>query len=255
MHPKSQFIHRLNRGLWWVDECLLSIGQEFEMIATQVQPSVTGAYLKTPRAAALAGIIFSALLFAVFGLMRLSVPSDPLEAGAWLAGDTRYVALAMNLVPFSGVAFLWFVGVLRDRLGEREDRFFATVFLGSGFLLLAMLFTAAAVVGAIIIAFHAAPETLIHSATFHFGRGLAYGMINIYLVKTAAVFMITTSTIAVYTRLMPRWLAVGGYVVALALLLGSSYLDWSLLVFPSWVLLFSLSILRDRNAVAVGRSQ
>lgn len=224
------------------------------MIATQVQPSMTDAYLRTPRAAAFAGIIFSALLFAVFGLMRLSVPSDPLEKGAWLAGDTEYVTLAMNLVPFAGVAFLWFVGVLRDRLGEREDQFFATVFFGSGLLLLAMLFAAAAVVGALIMAFHAAPETLINSATFHFGRGLAYGMINIYLVKTTAVFMITTSTIAVYTHFMPRWLAVGGYVIALALLIGSAYLSWSLLVFPSWVLLVSLSILLDRNAVTVGPS-
>jgi hypothetical protein len=212
------------------------------------QPSLTGAYLKTPRAAAFAGIIFSVLWVAVFGLMRLSVPSDPFEEGAWLAGDTTYVALAMNLVPFAGIAFLWFVGVLRDRLGAREDQFFATVFLGSGFLLLAMLFVAAAVVGAIIVALRAAPDALAHSATFHFGRGLAYGMINIYLVKTAAVFMITTSTIAIYTGLTPRWLAIVGYIIAVVLLIGGSYFDWSLLVFPLWVFLVSLFILRDRNA-------
>src|SRR5258705_5264320 len=84
---------------------------------------------RTPRAAAFAGIIFSVLWVAVFGLMRLSVPSDPFEEGAWLAGDTTYVALAINLVPFAGVAFLWFVGVLRDKLGAHEDQFFATVFL------------------------------------------------------------------------------------------------------------------------------
>jgi MFS family permease len=213
------------------------------------EPGLTGTYLRTPRAAAFAGIIFSVLMFAVFGLMRLSVPSDPFERGAWLAGDTTYVTIAMNLVPFAGVAFLWFVGVLRDRLGEREDRFFATVFLGSAFLMLAMLFAAAAVVGAIIIAFHAAPEVLIQSATFHFGRGLAYGMVNIYLAKTAAVFMITTSTIAVYTRLIHRWLAIGGYVIAGVILFGSGYFDGSLLVFPLWVLLVSASILWDRQAI------
>jgi hypothetical protein len=206
------------------------------------------AQLRTPRAAAIAGILFSVLLFATFALMRLSVPGDPFEPGAWLNGSLKYVAIAMNLVPFAGIAFLWFVGVLRDRLGAREDQFFATVFLGSGFLLLAMLFVAAAVFGAIIVAFHAAPEAIEHSATFHFGRGLAYGMINIYLVKTASVFMITTSTIALYTRLTPRWLAIGGYLIALVLLFGSYYVDWSLMVFPLWVLLVSLSILRDSNA-------
>lgn len=214
------------------------------------EPGLTGAHLRTPRAAGLAGIIFSVLLFAVFGLMRLSVPADPFERGAWLAGDTKYVTLAMNLVPFAGVAFLWFVGVLRDRLGAREDRFFATVFLGSGFLMLAMLFAAAAVVGAIIVAFHAAPELLIHSGTFHFGRGLAYGMVNIYLAKTAAVFMITTSTIAVYTRLTPRWLAFGGYAIAAVLLFGSSYFDGSLLAFPLWVLVVSATVLWDRQAAS-----
>jgi hypothetical protein len=55
--------------------------------------------------------------------------------------------LALYLVPFAGIAFLWFIGVLRDRLGELEDRFFATVFFGSGLLFLAMLFASAAVAG------------------------------------------------------------------------------------------------------------
>ena len=205
------------------------------------QERLTHAQLRTPRAAAVAGILFSALLFVTFGLVRFSVPGDPFEPGAWLENGLLYVTLAMHLVPFAGVAFLWFMGVLRDRLGEREDQFFSTAFLGSGLLLLAMLFSAAAVVGAIIIAFHDNPEALKHSATFHFGRGLAYGMINIYLLKTASAFMITTSTIALYTHLTPRWLAIGGYVIAAILLI--DYLGWSLMAFPFWVLLVSLSIL------------
>jgi hypothetical protein len=214
---------------------------------TTEQSGLTRAQLRTPRAAAVAGILFSVLLLAVFWLMRISVPADPHEPGGWLKGGMTYVALALNLVPFAGVAFLWFVGALRDKLGAREDQFFATVFLGSGLLVLAMLFAAAAVVGAIIIAFHSAPEALIDSATFHFGRGLAYGMVNIYVVKTASVFMITTSTIALYTQLTPRWLAIGGYVVAVVLLIGSYYLDWSILVFPLWVLLVSICILLDKE--------
>jgi hypothetical protein len=215
------------------------------------QTMLTNAHLRTPRAAAVAGILFSVLLFVAFGLVRLAIPGDPFEPGAWLESGLTYVTVAMNIVPFAGVAFLWFVGVLRDKLGTREDQFFATVFFGSGLLLLAMLFGAAAVVGAIIIAFHAAPEALEHSATFHFGRGLAYAMINIYFVKTASVFMITTSTIALYTHLIPRWLALAGYAVAVALLVGSYYLDWSLMVFPLWVLLVSLSILADKEAAPV----
>jgi hypothetical protein len=79
-------------------------------------------------------------------------------------------------------------------------------------------------------------------------------MVNIYLVKTASVFMITTSTIALYTRLTPRWVAIGGYGVAVVLLVGSSLFDWSLLVFPFWVLLVSLSLLRDGDGASARRA-
>jgi hypothetical protein len=61
----------------------------------------------------------------------------------------------------------------------------------------------------------------------------------------AAVFVITTSTIAIYTGFAPRWLAVLGYVLALFLLFGSYYIDWSFAVFPLWVLLISIYILID----------
>jgi hypothetical protein len=118
--------------------------------------ALSHARLKTPKAAAIAGIIFSLLMFASFWLLRRSIPADPLDSGAWLAADTNTIALALNLVPFAGVAFLWFIGVLRDRLAQQEDRFFATVFFGSALLFLAMLFAAAAVIGAIMLVASAA---------------------------------------------------------------------------------------------------
>ena len=132
---------------------------------------LTHAQLKTPKAAAIAGIVFSLLLLSILWLLRTSIPADPLEPGAWLATDTRAVTVALNLVPFAGVAFLWFIGVLRDRLAQLEDRFFATVFFGSGLLFLAMLFAAAAVIGAIVlVASVSTPHELMNSATFRFAR-------------------------------------------------------------------------------------
>jgi MFS family permease len=206
---------------------------------------LTRANLKTPKAAAIAGMVFSILVMAVFWLLRTAIPADPQEPGAWLESNSRNVALALNMMPFAGVAFLWFIGVLRDRLGEKEDRFFATVFFGSGLLFLAMLFTAAAMVGAILLAFVMHPVELIGSATFHFARAAAYSLVNVYMIKMASVFMITTSTVAMYTRIAPRWLAVLGFVLAFILLFGSFYISWSFLVFPLWVLLLSASILND----------
>lgn len=207
--------------------------------------TITRGTLKTPRAAAIAGIVFSVLLFVIVALLRVTVPADPAETGAWLATDPRNVTLALNLVPFAGIAFLWFIGVLRDRLGQREDRFFATVFFGSGLLFLAMLFVAAAIIGAIVLAFATAPGEVAQSATFHLARAFAYDVANIYAVKMAGVFMFSTSTVALLTRFTPRWMAVLGYVLAVILLLGGASIQWSIMLLPAWVLLVSLYILID----------
>jgi hypothetical protein len=207
------------------------------------EASLTSARARAPRAAALAGILFSILLIGSLVLIRHSIPASPVEAGAWLQTRSGVVALALNLVPFSGIAFLWFVGVLRDRLGEREDRFFATVFLGSGLLFLVMLFVSAAMVGGLIIAYQADPGRLLGSTTFTSARAVVYEIMNVYAIKMAGVFMIATSILALRTGFIARWIAWLGYAVALLLLLSSRYIEGILLVFPLWVLLISVYIL------------
>src|SRR5579872_1473944 len=143
-----------------------------------------GGPLRTSRAAAVAGIIFAVLLIVALVLLRVSVPARPEVPGAWLADARRRaaVAIALNLIPFAGIAFLWFIGVLRDRIGEREDRLFATVFLGSGLLFVGMLFVAAAVAGATIAVAPSArpgPDMLILS------RNLTGSLLNVYAMRMA----------------------------------------------------------------------
>jgi hypothetical protein len=213
---------------------------------TPENATLTRARLKTPKAAGIAGIVFSLLIIVIFWLLRRSVPNDPLDTGAWLVTESRTVALALNMVPFAGIAFLWFIGVLRDRLGQQEDRFFATVFFGSALLFLAMLFATAAIAGAVILAASSAePNELINSTTFRFARATSYIIMNVYAIKMAGVFMITTSTVVIYAKIAPRWIAVLGYVLAGILLVGSYYISWSFAVLPLWVFLVSIYILID----------
>jgi hypothetical protein len=207
---------------------------------------LTRAQLRTPKAAAIAGIVFSILLIVIIGMIRRSIPADPLDPGAWLVTKPTAVTFALNLIPIAGVAFLWFIGVLRDRLGQQEDRFFATVFFGSALLFLAMLFTAAAITGTIVLlATTAGPGELINSTTFRFARAAAYIVMNVYAIKMAAVFIFSTSTVVIYTTIAPRWIAFVGYGLALVLLIGSYYISWSFVVLPVWVFLLSAYILLD----------
>jgi hypothetical protein len=207
------------------------------------EKSIIQARATTPRAAAIAGILFSILLIVSLALVRISVPADPQDAGAWLSGSWKNVDLALNLLPFAGIAFLWFIGVVRDRLGQNEDRFFATVFLGSGLLFLAMLFTSAGIAGGIISLYGVTPGMLIESGMYTFGRTVTYEIMNVYTMKMAGVFMITTCTLSLRTGIVPRWMAFLGLVLALFLLLSTGSFYWAPLVFPLWVLLISVYIL------------
>jgi MFS family permease len=212
------------------------------MTEAPILPLRAGSPLRTPRAAAVAGIIFSVLLITALVLLRLSVPAHPEVPGSWLtdAHSRTAVAIALNLVPFAGIAFLWFVGVLRDRIGQREDRFFATVFLGSGLLFVGMLFVAAAIAGGIIADASSGtpgPDTLA------LGRSITGILVNIYAMRMAAVFTLTTVTIARRTEIVSRWLTVAGLVSALVLLVGVGISPWVELLFPAWILALSIDIL------------
>jgi hypothetical protein len=201
--------------------------------------------VRSPRAAAVAGIVFSVLLAVALALVRNVAPSDPNAAGDWLADGSRRkaVVVALNLLPFAGIAFLWFIGVVRDRIGEGEDRFFATVFLGSGLLFVAMMLSAAAVAGGLLFTADDNAIAASQPGIWAYGRRITNTLLNVYAMRMAAVFITATTTLAVRLRVIPRWLAVVGYLTAAALLLTVGVIPWLELLFPAWVFVFSVHTL------------
>jgi len=213
---------------------------------------VVGRDLRAPRAAGVAGIAF-ALLFTASLLLLQRAPalgSTAEEVEAWYLGDSaRHLTLVgLYLAPFSGIAFLWFIAVIRHRVGDQEDRFFSTVFTGSGLLFVAMLFAAAAAAGAPLAAvrFQDAPAPSPDVAVL--SRALAYTLLYVYAARVAAVFMVVVSTVGRRTRTIPPWLVVAGYAIALVLLLSVSFFKPVVFLFPAWVAAVSLVILVGRGA-------
>ncbi len=210
---------------------------------TEDRVPLTRPSLKTPRAAAVAGIIFAVLLSTSYVLLRVSIPAAPADGGEWLGERMGAVTFALTLVPLAGIAFLWFIGVVRDQLGDLEDRFFSTVFFGSGLLFLATTFVAAAIGGGLLTSYAIAPALLIEGGVYTFARAVMYSVSNVYAIRMAGVFMLSLATIWVRTRVMPRWLAFLTYACALVLLVSIGFSLWVTLVFPVWVLVISVVIL------------
>jgi len=196
-----------------------------------------------PRAAAIAGLLFSMLMLISLGIFRAAVPAVPEEQSIVNAPFGHARTLSLHRVPFAGLAFLWFIGVLRHRMGTSEDQFFGTVFLGSGFLFVASLFAATAVAGAVLGSSHARPGEQVSSEFYYFARQVGYAFLNIFAVRMAGVFTFSTSIIALRTGIFPRWIAFSGFACGLILLLVISNWLWIAMLFPLWTILVSLHIL------------
>lgn len=212
--------------------------------------------LRTPRSAAVAGIVFALILGTVIVLFRASGPASEGGGTTWLtdAGRRSAITTALNLVPFAGIAFLWFIGVVRSRLGPQEDKLFATVFLGSGLLFVALLFAGAGIIGSVLL-LTGGPDPL-SSDSIRLAQTMSATLLGTFGARMAAVFVLSVTTLGLRTRLVPRWLVLAGYVVALGLLLSPPITGWSQLLFPGWVLALSIQILlaspRDGEPVEGG---
>jgi hypothetical protein len=204
--------------------------------------------LSTPRAAAVAGVLFALLFGTALVLIRLALPEGAEPGSQWLREGSSNLKVAATIMPFAGIMFLWFMGVVRDGLGRYEDKFFATVFIGSGLLFLAMMFLAAGV-GAGLERSDAAA----HPDVATFGQMVLLTISKTYALRMAAVFMISLATIWLKTGLMPRWLVGVTYVVAVGLLLASDISMWLTLAFPTWVLVVSMLLLVRAGVVDLDR--
>ena len=205
---------------------------------------VTRREIRSPRAAALAGIGYSILM--ITGLILTSsitrvrledITLDLLES--WY----RKASLVILMVPFAGIAFLWFTGVIRDRLGEHEDRFFATLFYGSGIIQVMLLFIWGAIFGAVMVARTMTAVGLIDNGIYIFSFALMNEIIGKYALRMAGIYMTAIATLWTRTGIMPRWFGFLTLILALGFLLAAERFREARFIFPAWVFVVSVYVL------------
>jgi hypothetical protein len=206
--------------------------------------------LRTPRSAAYAGIIFSLLASASLLTIHFSLPRKP-SSDAWVSTDPRrkLLLVGLSLLPFAAVAFLWFVGVIRDRIGEREDRFFGTVFLGSGLLFVGVLLVGEATTSGMVLSIQPGGEALAGATPgwWMAARNISTELLEAAL-QMAGAFSTATATLLWRTGAAPRWLTLSGTVVSVVLFFSVYITQWIGLLFPVWIFVLSLYILHaDRR--------
>lgn len=209
--------------------------------------------LSTPRAAAIAGVLFGLLFGAALILIRTALPEGAQAGSQWLLAGSKNIRIAAIIMPFAGIAFLWFIGVVRDGFGRLEDRFFSTVFIGSGLLFLAMMFVTMGVGAGLEATNHLIVDQGAQTEVATFGQMVLLAVSKTYALRMAAVFMISLATIWLRTGLMPRWLVGVTYLVAVGLIVASDVTMWLALAFPIWVIIVSVLLLMRAGAIDADR--
>ncbi|MFV1858577.1 MAG: hypothetical protein ACC647_04420 [Anaerolineales bacterium] len=200
--------------------------------------------LRSPRSAAVAGILYSILTTISILLVSNMVAAAPAAIDRdWLETWSDPASLVLVLIPFAGIFFLWFTGVIRERIGDREDRFFATIYFGSAIALIVLSFIWAATIGAIFGAYAVAAEVLVDNNIFIFGFALMGQITGNYFIRMAGVYMLSIGTVWTKAEVMPRWLTIITFIVALGFLFFASAIREALLIFPAWVFLVSVYLL------------
>ena len=120
------------------------------------------------------------------------------------------------------------------------------MFSGSGLLFVAMLFAAAAFAGGLIADVAAGSASAPGPDTLALGRQVTSLLLHVYGMRMAAVFTVSTATITLRTKVVPRWIGMLGFVIAVVLLVSVGLTVWVELLFPAWILLLSIEFLRTR---------
>jgi hypothetical protein len=209
--------------------------------------------LTTPRAAALAGVLFGLLFGTALILIRTALPAGAEEGAQWLDVGSQKMRVAAILMPFAGIAFLWFIGVVRDGFGRLEDKFFSSVFIGAALMFLAMMFTAAAIGAGLAASSRDVVDAAAHTEVATFGQMVLIALTKTYALRMGAVFMISLATVWLKTGLMPRWLVLVTYVLALGIVLATDLSMWMTLAFPVWVLVVSVLLLVRAGVIDLDR--
>jgi hypothetical protein len=206
---------------------------------------------RSVKSAAIAGVIYSILAIAALLLLR-GLPAAG-DAGAtptaWIEDPANQAALivGLNLASVSSVAFLWFVAVIRKRMGDKEDKFFSTVFLGSALVYIGIWLVAAAAIASIAVAYQRFDDASFSTDSVTFLLGFSEALILVVGPRLQGVFVLTTSTLILRTEMLPSWLAYLGYAAGTVLVVIPMISQPVGLGFPLWVFVVSVTMLIARS--------
>jgi hypothetical protein len=210
------------------------------------------------RIAAISGLVFAVLIVLALVLLQrapsLSDPDATYVSFYMNGGDQLFVAVGLYLVPFAGIAFLWHMTAIRavlDTITPTPSAMAHGLNLLAGVLFVTLLFAGTAAVGAVAFGIYFGHTSAEDPTTARALTALGYGLVFVFAVRGAGMFALTTTTLLRNAKVLPAAAAIVAYVLAAFLLLAVTKNPVAVLVFPAWVVVISVFLLRHARRVAV----
>ena len=220
------------------------------MTAPSADPAPHGGS-SAARIAAISGLVFAVLFVAALALVHrgptLGDPDSAYAAFYANGGDQLFVAVGLYLVPFAGIAFLWHMTAMRnllDTLTPAPSTMAHGLNLLAGVIFVTLLFAGTAAAGAVAFGIYFANAAVEDPSVARALTAVGYGLVFVFAVRGAGMFAITTTTLLRNAKVLPRIPAVVAYLLSAFLLLAVTNNPVAVLVFPAWVVLISVVLLR-----------
>ena len=212
---------------------------------------------KCARLSSISGVLF-AVLFVVALVLVYTTPtlsaSDAAITAFYNSSSTALVTAGIYLIPLAGIAFLWHAHTTRLLIKSRTPSPSAIpegLQLVSGILFVVLLFAGMASAGSVALLKDLTTAPL---PSADFARGMlaaGYGMVFIYALRGAGMYLLTTTRLLRAAEIMPKWLGSASYLLGAFLLLGTLMHPAVMLLFPTWVVITGLVVFIRAGRVAV----
>lgn len=201
------------------------------------------------------GVAFSVLYILSYVLLQQTPgpnASDATIVAFYSAGgQRRLILLGLYVMPFAGIAYLWFIIALRmwiEGMAQRVNPLLSNVQFVSGIIFIGLLFTAGAASAATAASMELARGPVDPMLARQLPQ-LSSTILLVFAMRMAAMFVFTTSNIGRASGILPRWFIYLGFAVGLFLLLSATFSRILALVFPVWVLLLCAILFTRARAI------
>jgi hypothetical protein len=196
-------------------------------------------------------VLFTVSLVLIAGVPSVRATNEELRDYYNSETITTAVVVGLYVMPFAGIAFIWFTVAMRmwaTLSNQRLSFLHSNLQFVSGIAFVLLMFVASAAMSVVGVTVRLAEGPVDVEAARQFPV-FGITLTLFFAMRMAAMFVFTTSAIGRSAGILPRWFVYIGFVVGAFLLLTTTFSPLLVVLFPGWVLVLCIILLAGARKI------